>query len=56
MDFELTLEECVVAQSLFFAFAGQMSIEPVQLAVAIEFRPVVVPRFGTILGFADIVW
>lgn len=42
-------------QSLLFAFRSQMRIGPEELAVSIEFRPVVVPVFGAVLRFRNIV-
>ena len=37
------------------AFLSEVGVDPVELVVAIEFGPVIVPGFGAVFGFADIV-
>ena len=53
---ELAVHEVVVVKGLMLALVSQVSIDPVELAIAVELRPVLVPSFGAVLGFADIVW
>ena len=53
---ELVLQESLVVESLISAFVCQVSINPEELAVTVELRPVVIPVFGTVFGFADVVW
>ena len=51
----LLREEVVVGESLLLAILGKVRVVPEEFAVAVEFGPVVVPGFGTVLGFANVV-
>ena len=53
---ELAFDKSIVVEGLMFALISEVSIDPVELAIAVELRPVLVPSFGAVLGFADIVW
>jgi hypothetical protein len=52
---ELASEKCVVFESLMLALFRQVGVRPVELAVAVEFGPVIVPGFGAVFCFAEIV-
>lgn len=52
---DLELEEGVVVPRLLLADLGQVRIQPIQLAISIQFRPIIIPGLGSVLGFADVV-
>ncbi len=52
---ELVLQESVIVLGLMFTFLRQVCVKPVELAVAVEFRPVVVPGFCAVFGLGDVV-
>jgi hypothetical protein len=49
------VEESPRVARLLLAYGGEVRVYPVESAVAVEFGPVVVPEFGAVLGFGDVV-
>ena len=49
------MEESSCIAGLLFAYGGEVGVDPVEGSVAVEFGPVVVPEFGAVLGFSDVV-
>ena len=52
---ELVREESARVTGLLLAHGGEVRVDPVQRAVAVELAPVVVPGFGAVESFGDVV-